>query len=95
MRLRFHASVCFDPGLDVIEVKTEVAPESVVGDGVAVAPCRASIDEGLRHPDQGGDVVHGEVPRGERELELSWCVRFPFWCHAADFLLLEEVKQST
>jgi hypothetical protein len=59
-----------DPPFDVIELEAKMPAEPVVGDPVVVTPSGAPVDEGFGDPHDLGDLLDGQVARGEEELEL-------------------------
>ena len=59
-----------DPGLDVFRSKPKVATESVAGESVRMPAARSPVDEGLGHPQELGDIVSGQIARGQGELKL-------------------------
>lgn len=52
-----------DPGLDLVEPESEVTPEAITGDRVAVTPTGAPVDERLLDLHQLGDLIDTEITR--------------------------------
>jgi hypothetical protein len=86
--------VALDPLFDVVKLEAQVPAEPVVRDGVTVTTSRPTVDERLRHSDQGRDLIDGQVGRDQRELELLRSLRLPLSCHAVT-LLAKAVRQSS
>lgn len=59
-----------DPSVDVRRSKPKVTTESVAGKGVGVPATGPSVNEGLGHPQELGDIVSGEISLRQGELKL-------------------------
>lgn len=59
-----------DPSVDVLRSKPKVATESVAREGVRVPATGSAVDEGLGNSEELGDLVSGQVSRGQGELKL-------------------------
>ena len=59
-----------DPSVQVLLSKPKVATESVAREGVRMPATCSTVDEGLGNSEEFGDLVSGQVSRGQGELKL-------------------------